>query len=112
MNDPIINLGTRVVNNYLIPLGDGWILIDTGYAGGFPRFRKRLEKQGYVKRVRPENNERQLFISLTEAGEALKDEAVKVPEAMGGCIDLPEEELWQLKRLLDKALSNMRRTRE
>ena len=73
---------------------------------------KRLEKQGYVKRVRPGNNERQLFISLTEAGEALKDEAVKVTEAMGGCIDLPEEELWQLKRLLDKALSNMGRTRE
>ncbi len=72
---------------------------------------KRLEKQGYVKRVRPESDERQLFISLTEAGEALKEEAVRVPGAMNGCIDLPQEELLQLKRLLDKALKNMGRTR-
>ena len=73
---------------------------------------KRLEKQGYVRRVRPENNERTLFISLTEAGEALKEEAVKVPDAMNGCINLPEEELWELKKLLDKALSKMGRTRD
>lgn len=38
----IINLGTCVVNNYLISSEAGWILIDTGYAGGFPRFLKQL----------------------------------------------------------------------
>ena len=32
------NLGTRVVNNYLISSEAGRILIDTGYAGGFPHF--------------------------------------------------------------------------
>ena len=46
MEKPIINLGTRVVNNYLIPSGDGWILIDTGYEGGFPHFQKMLAKHG------------------------------------------------------------------
>ena len=40
----IINLGTRVTNNWLISSGAGWILIDTGYAGGFPHFMKALEK--------------------------------------------------------------------
>ena len=50
MKNTIINLGTRVVNNYLIPSEAGWILIDTGYAGGFPRFQKMLKKHG----VRPE----------------------------------------------------------
>ena len=40
----ILNLGNRVVNNYLISSEAGWILIDTGYAGGFPRFMKRLKK--------------------------------------------------------------------
>ena len=40
----IINLGTRIVNNYLISSEAGWILIDTGYAGGFPRFLNMLEK--------------------------------------------------------------------
>ena len=73
---------------------------------------KRLEKQGYVRRVRPENNERVLFVTLTEAGEALKEEALKVPDSMKGCIDLPDEELWELKKLLDKALSKMGRTKE
>ncbi len=73
---------------------------------------KRLEKQGYVRRERPEENERVLFITLTEEGEALKEEAVSVPDSMKGCIDLPDEELWELKKLLDKALSKMGRTRE
>ncbi len=68
---------------------------------------KRLEKQGYINRVRPKNNERKLFLSLTEAGESLKDKAVGVPREMQGCIDLPEEELLQLKRLLDRALIRM-----
>lgn len=40
----ILNLGNRVVNNYLISSETGYILIDTGYAGGFPRFMKKLEK--------------------------------------------------------------------
>lgn len=68
---------------------------------------KRLEKQGLVQRTRPEENERKLFITLTEKGEALKKQALAVPPAMQGCIDLPPEDLLQLKSLLDKALTNM-----
>ena len=68
---------------------------------------KRLEKQGYIRRVRPASNERKLFLSLTEAGAALRERAVAVPEAMQGCIALPEEELRQLKSLLEKALMKM-----
>lgn len=68
---------------------------------------KRLEKQGLINRIRPDDNERKLFLSLTAKGEALKDKAVAIPEAMQGCIDLPKEELLQLKRLLDKALIRM-----
>ena len=68
---------------------------------------KRLEKQGLVKRARPDGDERTLYISLTPEGEALKEKALTVPPAMSGCIDLPPEELWQLKQLLDKALAKM-----
>lgn len=68
---------------------------------------KRLEKQGYITRTRPDDNERKLFISLTDEGEELKDKAIDVPAEMQGCIDLPEEELSELKRLLDKALARM-----
>lgn len=33
---------------------------------------KRLEKQGFVDRIRPETNERKLYISLTKKGEELR----------------------------------------
>ena len=68
---------------------------------------KRLEKLGLVTRSRQEHDERNLFVSLTEAGEALKEEAVKVPGKMAGCVNLPVDELIQLKQLLDKALNGM-----
>lgn len=68
---------------------------------------KRLEKQGYINRIRPENNENRLFLSLTEQGDVLRDKAVDVPKEMAGCIPLSEEELCILKKLLDKALVNM-----
>lgn len=60
MDKAIINLGTRVVNNYLIPSSGGWILIDTGYAGGFAHFQRMLGKNG----VRPEEIR---FVFLTHA---------------------------------------------
>ena len=40
----IYNIGSRVVNNYLVSYDAGYILIDTGYAGGFSHFMKMLEK--------------------------------------------------------------------
>lgn len=41
----IINLGNRVVNNYLIDYEDGYILIDTGYQNGFRRFQRNIRKR-------------------------------------------------------------------
>ena len=72
---------------------------------------KRLEKAGLINRVRPENNERKLFLSLTEQGEALQEKAKAVPAAMKGCIPLTEEELLTLKALLDRALAGMETSR-
>ena len=40
----IYNLGNRIVNNYLISTEIGYILIDTGYEGGFPQFSNKLNK--------------------------------------------------------------------
>ncbi len=68
---------------------------------------KRLEKAGLICRTRPEENERKLFLSLTEQGEALRERAKDVPAAMQGCIPLSEEELYLLKGLLDRALAGM-----
>ena len=68
---------------------------------------KRMEKQGYITRIRPEANERRLLIELTPAGEALKDQAVGVPCEMEGCLKLTQDEMVQLKGLLDKAIIKM-----
>ena len=38
----IFNLGSRVINNYLISIEIGYILIDTGYEGGFKHFTNKL----------------------------------------------------------------------
>ena len=68
---------------------------------------KRMEKQGYITRIRPETNERKLFIELTAAGKALKDQAIEVPCEMEGCLNLAQDERLKLKELLDKAIIKM-----
>ncbi len=40
----MINLGNFIVNNYLVPLSQGYILVDTGYESGYERFCRELEK--------------------------------------------------------------------
>lgn len=68
---------------------------------------KRMEKQGLITRIRPETNERKLLIELTDAGEALRDQATEVPCQMEGCLKLEQEEQQILKELLDKAIIRM-----
>ena len=68
---------------------------------------KRMEKQGYITRIRPESNENKLFVELTYAGDALKDQAIGVPCEMEGCLNLTYDEQRKLKELLDKAMIKM-----
>ena len=68
---------------------------------------KRMEKQGYITRNRPESNENKLFVELTNAGDALKDQAIGVPCEMEGCLNLTYDEQRKLKELLDKAIIKM-----
>lgn len=68
---------------------------------------KRLEKRGLIDRVRPETNERKLFVRLTQDGESLKAEAANMPEMIRDCITLPDEELLELRKLLIKTLNSI-----
>ncbi|MDO4804525.1 MAG: MarR family transcriptional regulator [Lachnospiraceae bacterium] len=68
---------------------------------------KRLEKRGLIERIRPESNERKLFLKLTPDGEALKQKALTIPDEMRRCLHMPEEELLLLRELLNKALRSM-----
>ena len=38
----IINLGNFAVNNFILPISNGYMLIDTGYENGYKIFRKNI----------------------------------------------------------------------
>ncbi|MBR1561167.1 MAG: MarR family transcriptional regulator [Clostridia bacterium] len=66
---------------------------------------KKLEEKGLVTRARDPMDERNLVVALTDAGEALKTPAARVPRQMAGCISLEPAEAQTLYLLLHKLLS-------
>lgn len=68
---------------------------------------KKLESKGYILRTRSKEDERNLFVSLTEKGEQLKHRAKDIPANMGQCLKISREEASQLYGLLYKLLSGM-----
>lgn len=67
---------------------------------------KKLEQKGFVTRKRMESDERNVCISITDKGDRLKEEAVKIPEKMSCCISLNPEEIKTLYTILQKVLGN------
>ena len=65
---------------------------------------KKLENKGYVRKSRDKSDERNLVITLTEAGEKLRDRALRVPECIAGEFHLTPEEAAALYRALYKIL--------
>ena len=65
---------------------------------------KKLEAKGLLIRTRSKEDERNLIVTLTEAGENLKEQAVEIPGKMAQCVDLKAEEVATLYRLLYKVL--------
>lgn len=65
---------------------------------------KRLEGKGFVQRERSSRDERAVNITITEAGEKLKEKAMEIPLKMGKCISLSPEEAGTLYTLLYKLL--------
>lgn len=65
---------------------------------------KKLESKGLVTRQRSTEDERNLVVSITNAGEALKEKAVAVPAAIAKCSNLEPEEAAMLYRILYKML--------
>lgn len=68
---------------------------------------KKMEAQSLVTRERSPSDERNVYIRLTEKGRALREEALVVPQKMGGCLTITNEEAQQLRRLLDRVLSGL-----
>ena len=65
---------------------------------------KSLEAKGYVRRQRSTEDERVLLVEITPEGEALRENALSIPEQMAKCVNLSPEETLQLYTLLYKVL--------
>ncbi len=57
---------------------------------------KRLESAGLVERNRSTEDERKVFISLTEKGKELKDKAAPIPECMARDLQMEVPEFLEL----------------
>ena len=68
---------------------------------------KKLEAKGYIKRERSGKDERSVIVTITEAGEKLKESAAEVPGKLGGCVNLSAAEAEELYGLLYKLLNEI-----
>lgn len=65
---------------------------------------KKLETKGYIKRTRSKSDERNLIVALTDKGEKLREQALKIPVQVAQCINLDLEDITTLRMLLNKML--------
>ncbi len=65
---------------------------------------KKLEAKGHLTRKRSETDERNLIVTITDQGEALKEQALHIPDAMMDCLNLEKEEIQTMYRFLYKML--------
>lgn len=70
---------------------------------------KKLEKKGYVTRRRSVEDERDLIVSITESGEALKEKAVTIPQQLAACIELDPNKAKTLYELLYEVIGKLSR---
>lgn len=69
---------------------------------------KKLCQKGFIEKKRDPEDERNLIVSLTPEGEALKEEAAKVPMRIASCIPLSPEEgtqVWEALQTVLRALN-------
>ncbi|MHB8962805.1 MAG: MarR family winged helix-turn-helix transcriptional regulator [Saccharofermentanales bacterium] len=69
---------------------------------------KKLEQLGLLRRERNPDDERSVVVSLTPKGAALKDSALEIPSKMADCIAIPQQDMADLQRLLNKILAGSR----
>ena len=61
---------------------------------------KKMEESGWLSRCRCKVDERVVYVSLTEAGWALREELKSIPERVGQCFAMRDEDAKELYRLL------------
>ena len=65
---------------------------------------KKMEQNGWLRRMRSHEDERVVKITLTDAGRELMEKCREIPAKVGGCIPLSADEAACLYTLLYKIL--------
>lgn len=68
---------------------------------------KKMEESGWLNRCRCKMDERVVYVSLTDAGWALREELKEIPEKVGRCMTMKQEEAAELYTLLYRLLNAM-----
>ena len=68
---------------------------------------KKLEEKGLVTRRRSDEDERNLIVTLTDAGDALKDDALHIPSEMAKYVRLNLPEIMEMHRSMYKLLEEV-----
>lgn len=68
---------------------------------------KRLEKLDYIQRVRSKQDERRVIVTLTERGDALRQQAVQVPVQIAAKTGCTLQELQSLNEQLTRLRSSL-----
>ncbi|WP_064817729.1 MarR family winged helix-turn-helix transcriptional regulator [Rhizobium phaseoli] len=70
---------------------------------------KRLEQSGLIKRIRDLRDERQVIVSLTPKGEAMKAEVDTIMTAIGQAAGCTLEEMGEMRDMLHRLRANLGR---
>ena len=68
---------------------------------------KKMEENDWIARCRCKEDERVVYVSVTDKGWELREQVKDIPERMGQCIVMPKEEAFSLYTLLHKLLDSM-----
>lgn len=68
---------------------------------------KKLEEKGLVTKQRDGEDARNLIVTVTDKGMALREEAVQVPMALGACLGGARADAAQLYKLLHSLLDQL-----
>ena len=68
---------------------------------------KKMEEKGLLTRTRSKEDERNLIVEITGKGEALKEQAKEIPERLGSCLSMSEEDAGKLYEILHRFMGTI-----
>ena len=68
---------------------------------------KKMEESGWLTRCRCKEDERVVYVALTEKGWALRKEVKDIPQQVGECVSLRREDAYELYKLLHQLLDTV-----